>query len=62
MPVPTATSGDAIQAIINVSIAQSHRLILSWLPPPTPEETALQKTEDQLAKEDAELFIPMPPR
>lgn len=62
MLAPTAVSGDAIQAGINVSVAQSRRLVSSWLPPPTPEEIASQKTDEQLAKEDAELFTPTPPR
>lgn len=62
MSASTAPSVDAIQATINVSVAKSRRLISSWLPPPTPQEIASQKTDEQLAKEDAELFKPMPPR
>ncbi|KAI5852904.1 hypothetical protein DFP73DRAFT_576495 [Morchella snyderi] len=62
MATSTASSVAAIQAAINVSVVQSRRLISSWLPPPTPQEIASQKTDEQLAKEDAELFKPMPPR
>ncbi|KAF2431237.1 hypothetical protein EJ08DRAFT_696624 [Tothia fuscella] len=44
----------------NVALAKSQRLIASWLPPKTPEELANAKTQEELEKEDADLFTPVP--
>ncbi|KAL7276929.1 hypothetical protein RUND412_000073 [Rhizina undulata] len=61
-PPTKDSSGDVIQARISVSIAQARRLVSSWLPPPTPEEILATRSDEQLAKEDEEMFKPMPPR
>lgn len=58
MSTPAAT----LEAKLNVQLAQTRRLVTSWLPPPTASELASQKTDEQLAKEDEELFAPTPPR
>ncbi|WEW59396.1 hypothetical protein PRK78_004867 [Emydomyces testavorans] len=44
----------------NVALARSQRLIASWLPPKTPEEKANEKTEDELQREEDEIFTPVP--
>jgi len=44
----------------NVALAKSQRLIASWLPQRTPEELANAKTEEELEKEDQDLFAPVP--
>jgi hypothetical protein len=44
----------------NVALAKSQRLIASWLPPRTPEELASAKTEEELEREDQDLFASVP--
>lgn len=56
----TPSEADIIFNRTNVALARSQRLIQSWLPPKTAEETANAKTEEELRKEDEELFKPAP--
>ncbi|KAL1988514.1 hypothetical protein VTN96DRAFT_8909 [Rasamsonia emersonii] len=45
----------------NVALARSQRLVASWLPPKTDEELAnSNKTEEELQREEDELFTPVP--
>lgn len=44
----------------NVALARSQRLIASWLPPRTAEEVANAKSEEDLEREDREMFAPVP--
>ncbi|KAG5302039.1 DUF3245 superfamily domain-containing protein [Histoplasma ohiense] len=44
----------------NVALARSQRLIASWLPPKTAEEIANTKTEEELLREEDEIFTPVP--
>ncbi|OJD13247.1 hypothetical protein AJ78_06269 [Emergomyces pasteurianus Ep9510] len=44
----------------NVALARSQRLIASWLPPKTDEEIANTKTEEELQREEDEIFTPVP--
>lgn len=45
----------------NVALARSQRLVASWLPPKTDEELAnSNKTEEELQREEDELFKPVP--
>jgi len=61
MPVSTSTSeADIIFNRANVALAKSQRLIASWLPPRTEEELRNAKTEEEIEKEEAELFTPVP--
>lgn len=43
----------------NVALARSQRLIASWLPQ-TPEPTANTKSEEELKREEDEMFTPVP--
>lgn len=63
--MPKATEKGPSEADIifnraNVALARSQRLIQSWLPAKTAEEMASAKTEEELRKEDEELFKPAP--
>jgi hypothetical protein len=40
----------------SVALAKSQRLIASWLPPPTDEELRNTKSEEELEREEAEIF------
>ncbi|MCJ1243302.1 hypothetical protein MMC30_000499 [Trapelia coarctata] len=61
MPVSTSTSeADIIFNRANVALAKSQRLIASWLPPRTEEELRNAKTEEEIEREEAELFAPVP--
>ncbi|KAK2760319.1 hypothetical protein FQN54_002387 [Arachnomyces sp. PD_36] len=51
---------DVIFNRANVSLARSQRLIASWLPPVTAEELANTKPEEQLQKEEDEIFTAVP--
>ncbi|KKZ64485.1 hypothetical protein EMCG_09527 [[Emmonsia] crescens] len=44
----------------NVALARSQRLIASWLPPKTAEEIANTKTEEELQREEDEIFTAVP--
>jgi hypothetical protein len=54
------TEADIVFNRANVALAKSQRLIASWLPPRTSEELANAKTQEELEKEDADLFAPVP--
>ena len=61
MPESTSTSeADVIFNRANVALAKSQRLIASWLPPRTEEELRNAKSDEQIEKEEAELFTPVP--
>lgn len=61
MPESTSTSeADIIFNRANVALAKSQRLIASWLPPRTEEELRNAKSDEQIEKEEAELFTPVP--
>ena len=44
----------------SIALAKSQRLIASWLPPPTHSELANTKSEEQIEKEEQEMFTPVP--
>ena len=59
--MPAATSeADIIFNKANVALAKSQRLIASWLPPRTAEELANAKSEEEIEKEEEEMFAPVP--
>lgn len=61
MPASTSTSdADIIFNRANVALAKSQRLIASWLPPRTEEELRAAKSPEEIEREEAELFAPIP--
>lgn len=56
----TSKEADVVFNRANVALARSQRLIASWLPPATEEELASTKTEEQLQKEEDEIFTAVP--
>ncbi|KAF1812788.1 hypothetical protein P152DRAFT_326192 [Eremomyces bilateralis CBS 781.70] len=54
------SEADIIFNKVNVALAKQQRLVSSWLPAPTPAELAKRKTEEELEKEDHELFKSTP--
>ncbi|MCJ1256579.1 hypothetical protein MMC24_004403 [Lignoscripta atroalba] len=59
--MPTATSeADIIFNRANVALAKSQRLIASWLPPRTEEELRNVKSEEEIEREEEEMFAPVP--
>lgn len=60
MPIST-DEPDIILNRINVALAQSQRLVASWLPPLTEEEDLRKvKSEEQLEQEEFATFTPTP--
>ncbi|KAL8692622.1 MAG: hypothetical protein Q9218_002386 [Villophora microphyllina] len=57
---PQPSEGDIISNRQNVILAKSQRLIASWLPPPANDEPAKSKTEEEIEKEEQEMFTPVP--
>ncbi|KAL8872612.1 MAG: hypothetical protein Q9174_001781 [Haloplaca sp. 1 TL-2023] len=57
---PEASEADIIFNRANVALAKSQRLVASWLPPPTEEELRNAKTEEEIEKEEQEMFAPVP--
>jgi hypothetical protein len=51
---------DIILNRANVALSRSQRLVASWLPQPTPEELETVKTDEQLQKEEDEIFTAVP--
>ncbi|KAK2810400.1 hypothetical protein FQN50_002889 [Emmonsiellopsis sp. PD_5] len=51
---------DVIFNRANVALARSQRLIASWLPPKTAEEIANAKTDEELQREEDEIFTAVP--
>lgn len=59
--IPSIPSeADIIFNRASVALAKSQRLIASWLPPPTASELAKAKTEEEIEKEEQEMFTPIP--
>ncbi|KAF3480750.1 uncharacterized protein GIQ15_06097 [Arthroderma uncinatum] len=55
-----ASEADVIFNRANVALARSQRLIASWLPPKTAEESANTKSEEELQREEDEIFTAVP--
>ncbi len=59
--MPASTSeADIILNRANVALAKSQRLIASWLPPRSSEEIASAKSEEEIEKDEQEIFTPVP--
>ena len=56
----TTSEADIVFNKANIALAKSQRLIASWLPPRTAEELANAKSEEEIEKEEQEIFAPMP--
>ncbi|KAL8934895.1 MAG: hypothetical protein Q9211_004990 [Gyalolechia sp. 1 TL-2023] len=54
------SEADIIFNRANVAFAKSQRLVASWLPPRTEEEIKNAKTDEEIEKEEQELFTPVP--
>ncbi|KAL8918823.1 MAG: hypothetical protein Q9172_005257 [Xanthocarpia lactea] len=54
------SEADIIFNRANVALAKSQRLVASWLPPRTDDELKAAKTEEQIEKEEQEMFTPVP--
>jgi hypothetical protein len=52
------SEADVIQNRIAIALAKSQRLVASWLP----AAKSSIKTTEELEKEEAAIFAPMPPR
>ncbi|KAI4176084.1 MAG: hypothetical protein LQ348_006072 [Seirophora lacunosa] len=57
---PRPSEADVIFNRANVALAKSQRLVASWLPPRTEAELQSSKSEEQIEKEEQELFTPVP--
>lgn len=54
------SDADIIFNRASVALAKSQRLIASWLPPPTPSELANAKSEEEIEREEQDIFTPIP--
>lgn len=57
---PQPSEADIILNRANVALAKSQRLVASWLPPRTEEEVKNAITEEEMEKEEQEMFTPVP--
>ncbi|KAL8715073.1 MAG: hypothetical protein Q9220_001030 [cf. Caloplaca sp. 1 TL-2023] len=57
---PQPSEADIIFNRANVALAKSQRLVASWLPPRTDEEARKTKTEEEIEREEKEMFVPVP--
>ncbi|KAF2673129.1 hypothetical protein BT63DRAFT_421308 [Microthyrium microscopicum] len=61
MPKPTEPSeADIVFNRANVALAKHQRLVASWLSPPSAQELASAKSQDELQKEEEDMFAPVP--
>ena len=54
------SESDVILNRANVALARSQRLVSSWLPAQTDDELTSAKTEEELQREEAEIFTTVP--
>lgn len=54
------SESDVILNRANVALARSQRLVASWLPAQTDHELASTKTEEELQREEDEIFTAVP--
>ena len=57
---PQPSEADIIFNRANVALAKSQRLIASWLPPRSDDEIKTAKTEEEIEREEQEMFTPVP--
>lgn len=54
------SESDVILNRANVALARSQRLVASWLPAQTDDELAHTKSEEELQREEDEIFTAVP--
>lgn len=54
------SESDVILNRANVALSRSQRLVASWLPQQTTEELANPKTDEELQREEDEIFTAVP--
>ncbi|CDM26817.1 hypothetical protein DTO013E5_6988 [Penicillium roqueforti] len=54
------SESDVILNRANIALSRSQRLVASWLPQQTPEELANPKTDEELQREEDEIFTAVP--
>ena len=54
------SEADIIFNRASVALAESQRLVASWLPPPTASDLLHAKSAEELEREEQELFTPVP--
>lgn len=54
------SDADIIFNRASLALAKSQRLIASWLPPKTPHDAFNANSEEDLDKEESEVFKPLP--
>lgn len=59
MSIPKSEA-DVIFNRANIALARSQRLVVSWLPPKSDEELAQTKSEEELQREEDEIFTAVP--
>jgi hypothetical protein len=59
-PNKEPSEGDIVFNRASVALAKNQRLIASWLPPRTAQELSSSKTDEELAREEQEMFAPVP--
>lgn len=51
---------ETIFARANLALARSQRLVASWLPSPTADELANEPSEEELQKQEEDIFVAVP--
>jgi hypothetical protein len=54
------SEADIVFTRASVTLAKNQRLIASWLPPRSADELSSAKTEEELEREEREMFAPVP--
>lgn len=60
MALSSKNESDIILNRASVALARSQRLVASWLPEKTPDELANAKSEEELQREEDEIFTAVP--
>ena len=54
------SEADLIFTRATLALAKSHRLISTWLPPLSASDLSSAKTEEEIEREEREMFAPVP--
>ena len=57
---PGTSEADIVLNKNNVALAKTQRLIASWLPPRSAEALPSAKSEEEIDREEQDMFIPGP--
>lgn len=57
---PPKEDPETIFARANLALARSQRLVASWLPTPTADELAITPSEEELQRQEDEMFVAVP--